>query len=207
MKTNDEGDAEQVAKSDDTNTNNLANLSKYTKDPLVRIYCVFIEVIPSRLPPLIALLSNPSPPLTPSSPTHGNSQTIKYQFISEPLGSFPDILDKSKERIGLSLLLGIMRLNLIKFFSKLIHTISNDYTGDSIYQILDSSRLLHILIDLFHNHPYNNFLHTHVYQIIQHLFHINALAIKQPNEIWTRLPLNYPNQSEEPGNRRSSFGW
>lgn len=86
-----------------------------------------------------------------------------------------------------------MRLNLIKFFSKLIQIISNDYTGDSVYQILDSNRFLHILIDLFYHHIYNNFLHTHVYLIIRQIFYINSLAVQQPNDIWTRVPL--PQQS------------
>lgn len=83
-----------------------------------------------------------------------------------------------------------MRLNLIKFFSKLIHTISNDFTGDHIYQILNSNRLLYILMDLFYHHIYNNFLHTQIYSIIRLIFHINSLAVKQPEDIWTRLPLN-----------------
>jgi hypothetical protein len=92
-----------------------------------------------------------------------------------------------------------MRLNLIKLFAKLIYTISNDYTGDYIYQILDSNRLLHILIDLFHNHIYNNFLHTQVYLIIRLIFHINSLAVKQPNDIWTRTPLINHLQSSNSG--------
>jgi hypothetical protein len=95
-----------------------------------------------------------------------------------------------------------MRLNIIKFFSKLIQTISNDSTGDEIYQILDSNHLLNLLIDLFFNHIYNNFLHTHVYQIIRLIVQINSLAIKQPNDIWTRTPLT--NQSQK-GMRSSSF--
>lgn len=81
-----------------------------------------------------------------------------------------------------------MRLNLIKFFSKLIYTISNDYTGDSIYQILYSNRLLNILIDLFYHHIYNNFLHTQIHLIIRHIVHFNSLAVKQSNNIWTRTP-------------------
>jgi hypothetical protein len=93
-----------------------------------------------------------------------------------------------------------MRLNLIKFFSKLIYTISNDYTGDSIYQILDSNRFLHILIDLFYHHIYNNFLHTQVYLIIRLIFHINSLAVKQPNDIWTRITLPEQCQPSESGN-------
>ncbi len=83
-----------------------------------------------------------------------------------------------------------MRLNLIKFFSKLIYTISNDYTGDHIYQILDSNRLLHIMIDLFYHHIYNNFLHTQVYMIIRLILHINSLAVQQTDDIWTRTPLS-----------------
>ena len=90
-----------------------------------------------------------------------------------------------------------MRLNLIKFFSKLIHTISNDFTGDFIYEILESNHLLNILIDLFSNHIYNNFLHTQVYHIIRHLFFINVLAVKQANDIWTRLPPNNQSQSAD----------
>jgi hypothetical protein len=76
--------------SNETNANVLTNLSVYAKDSLVRIYLILLEVIPSRLPSLIALLSNPSAPLIPSSssssPSHDSSQTVKYQFISEPLG-------------------------------------------------------------------------------------------------------------------------
>jgi len=87
-----------------------------------------------------------------------------------------------------------MRLNLIKFFSKLIYTISNDYTGDNIYEILNSNRLFHILIDLFLQHVYNNFLHTQVYLIIRLIIHINSISIKQPNDIWTRTPLFDQNQ-------------
>ena len=63
------------------NINNLTNLSK---EPLIRIYLSLLEIIPSRLPPLITLLSSSSPPLVSSS--NENSQTVKYQFISEPLG-------------------------------------------------------------------------------------------------------------------------
>ncbi|CAF4604340.1 unnamed protein product [Rotaria sp. Silwood1] len=175
MQVNDEGDTLPVIKSnekssDETNANAFKTLSANVKDPRVQIYLIFLEVIPSRLPSLIALLSNPAAPLIPSSSSQDNSQTVKYQFISEPLGA--------------------LRLNLIKFFSKLIHTISNDYTGDYIYQILDSNRLFNILIDLFYHHVYNNFLHTQVYLIIRLIFHINALAVKQSNDIWTRLSLN-----------------
>lgn len=77
--------------SNETNANVLTNLSVYAKDSLVRIYLILLEVIPSRLSSLIALLSNPSAPLIPSSsssssPSHDSSQTVKYQFISEPLG-------------------------------------------------------------------------------------------------------------------------
>jgi hypothetical protein len=73
--------------SDGTNTNALTSLDSYAKDPLVRIYLILLEIIPSRLSSLIALLSNPSQPLTQSSsPSHDSSQTVKYQFISEPLG-------------------------------------------------------------------------------------------------------------------------
>jgi len=75
----------------ETNANNFTNLSLYAKDSLVQIYLILLELIPSRLPSLIALLSNPSAPLIPSSsssssPSHDSSQTVKYQFISEPLG-------------------------------------------------------------------------------------------------------------------------
>jgi len=87
-----------------------------------------------------------------------------------------------------------MRLNLIKFFSKLIYTISNDYTGDNIYEILNSNRLFHILIDLFLQHIYNNFLHTQVYLIIRLIIHINSISIKQSNDIWTRTILIDQNQ-------------
>ena len=84
-----------------------------------------------------------------------------------------------------------MRLSLIKFFSKLIYTISNDYTGDCIYQELESNRLLQILIDLFYYHIYNNFLHTQVYLIIRLIIHINSLAVKRPDDIWTRTSMTY----------------
>lgn len=86
-----------------------------------------------------------------------------------------------------------MRLNLIKFFSKLIHTISNDYTGDHLYEIFKSNRLFPILIDLFLRHIYNNFLHTQIHLIIRLLIHINSLAVKQPNDIWTRTILQTEN--------------
>jgi len=69
-----------VTKSNE-NTINLTNLAK---DPLVNIYLTLIEIIPSRLPSLITLLSSSSPPLVQS--LNDNSQTVKYQFISEPLG-------------------------------------------------------------------------------------------------------------------------
>jgi hypothetical protein len=67
--------------SDETNTIALITL---TKDPLVCIYLTLLEVIPSRLPSLIALLSSPCASLIP--PSNDSSQTVKYQFISEPLG-------------------------------------------------------------------------------------------------------------------------
>jgi hypothetical protein len=95
FKINDEGDTLPVIKSNGkssnrTNANNITNLSIYAKDSLVQIYLILLEVIPSRLPSLIALLSTPSAPLIPSSssssPSHDNSQAVKYQFISEPLG-------------------------------------------------------------------------------------------------------------------------
>jgi hypothetical protein len=97
-------------------------------------------------------------------------------------------------RSSFFLFVGVMRLNLIKFFSKLIYTISNDYTGDNIYEILNSNRLFHILIDLFLQHIYNNFLHTQVYLIIRLIIHINSISIKQPNDIWTRTSLINQNQ-------------
>ena len=95
MQINDEGDTtlpviKSNEKSSDGTNVNVTNLSVYAKDPLVRIYLILLEVIPSRLPALIALLSKPSAPLIPpsasSSPSHDSSQTVKYQFISEPLG-------------------------------------------------------------------------------------------------------------------------
>jgi hypothetical protein len=91
MQVNDEGDTLPVTNSNEkslngTNVNTLANLSVYAKDSLVQIYLILLELIPSRLPSLIALLSKPSGPLIPSSPSHDSSQTVKYQFISEPLG-------------------------------------------------------------------------------------------------------------------------
>ena len=63
---------------------NITNLTNLAKEPLIRIYMILLDVIPSRLPPLIALLSTSSPPLISSS--NENSQTVKYQFITEPLG-------------------------------------------------------------------------------------------------------------------------
>jgi len=63
---------------------NTITLTNLAKDPLVRIYLTLLEIIPSRLPSLIALLSSSYPPLVPLS--NDNSQTVKYQFISEPLG-------------------------------------------------------------------------------------------------------------------------
>ncbi len=63
---------------------NIVTLTNLAKEPLVRIYLTLLEIIPSRLPSLIALLSSSSPPLISSS--NENSQTVKYQFISEPLG-------------------------------------------------------------------------------------------------------------------------
>jgi len=63
---------------------NIVTLTNLAKEPLVRIYLILLEIIPSRLPSLIALLSSSSPPLISSS--NENSQTVKYQFISEPLG-------------------------------------------------------------------------------------------------------------------------
>jgi hypothetical protein len=92
-----------------------------------------------------------------------------------------------------------MRLNLIKFFSKLIYTISNDYTGDNIYQIFNSNRLFHILIDLLLRHIYNNFLHTQVYLIIRLIIHINSIAVKRSNEIWTRTSLPVQDQLVKSG--------
>ena len=94
---------------------------------------------------------------------------------------------------------GAVRLNLIKFFGKLLQTISNDQTGDQIYQILHKHHLFHILIDLFHHHIYNNFLHTQVYLILRLVLHINAMAVKQPEDIWTRTPLANPVQSSQSG--------
>ncbi len=63
---------------------NIVTLTNLAKEPLLRIYLTLLEIIPSRLPSLIALLSSSSPPLISSS--NENSQTVKYQFISEPLG-------------------------------------------------------------------------------------------------------------------------
>lgn len=178
----------------------MKTLSVNAQNPLVRIYLILLEVIPSRLPSLITLLSNSPEPLiatsiSSSSPNQDSSQTVKYQFISEPLGE--SLFTRVGRKNVSFILVGSMRLNLIKFFSKLINIISNDYTGDSIYQIFDSNRFLHILINLFFHHIYNNFLHTHVYLIIRQIFYSNSLAVKQSNDIWTRLPL--PQQSE-PGN-------
>ncbi|CAF3888458.1 unnamed protein product [Rotaria sp. Silwood2] len=170
MQINDDGNNLTMTESNE-NTSALTNLAN---DHLIRVYLTLIEVIPFRLPSLIALLSVPCAPLIPSS--NDKTQTIKYQFISEPLGS--------------------IRLNLIKFFTKLIYTISNDYTGDNIYEVFNSHRLFHILLDLFVQHVYNNFLHTQIYLIIRLLIHINSIAIKQPNDIWTRTLLKNKKQSE-----------
>ena len=180
-----------------SNETSLKTPSVNAQNPLVRIYSFLLEVIPSRLPLLITLLSNPREPLiatstSSSSPNQDSSQTVKYQFISEPLGESLFTLVGRKN--ASFILVGSMRLNLIKFFSKLINIISNDYTGDSIYQIFNSNRFLHILINLFFHRIYNNFLHTHVYLIIRQIFYINSLAVKQSNDSWTRLPL--PQQSE-----------
>ncbi|CAF1080537.1 unnamed protein product [Adineta ricciae] len=182
MQVNDEGDTSPMTKFyGKLDPNVLKCPTNSTKDPLIQIYLVLLDVLPSRLPPLIALLSNPCAPLVPpsssSSPSHDSSQTVKYQFISEPLGS--------------------MRLNLIKFFSRLMHTISNDYTGDHIYQTLNSNNLLNRLNDLFHNHIYNNFLHTQVYLIVRLLFQISSQAVKESNDIWTRTPLRNESQSSK----------
>lgn len=92
LKINDEGDVLPVIKSndkssDEMNANTIKTLSVNIKDPRIQIYLTLLEVIPSRLPSLIALLSTPSAPLISSSPSHDSSQTVKYQFISEPLGS------------------------------------------------------------------------------------------------------------------------
>lgn len=77
FKINDEGDNLPVTK---TNENEIT-LTNLSKDPLVNIYLTLLEIIPSRLPSLINLLTTPSPPLVPSS-----NDTLKYQFINEPLG-------------------------------------------------------------------------------------------------------------------------
>ena len=72
------------------NTLSQDDLSFDNQDPFVRTYLTFLDVIPSRLPTLIGLLSNPSAPLiasSSSSPSQDSSQTLKYQFISEPLGT------------------------------------------------------------------------------------------------------------------------
>lgn len=79
-----------------------------------------------------------------------------------------------------------MRLSLIKFFAKLIHTVSNDYTGDQLYEVLHTSRLFYTLIDLLLRYVYNNFLHTQVYLTVRLLVNINSLAVKQATDIWTR---------------------
>ena len=80
MQINDEGDTLPVTKSDE----NVVTLTNLAKEPLVRIYLTLLEVIPSRLPSLITLLNSSCPPLISSFVD--NSQTVKYQFISEPLG-------------------------------------------------------------------------------------------------------------------------
>lgn len=72
--------------SDDMNIDAFTNLAEYVNDSRIQVYLTLLEIIPPHLPSLIALLSKSSPPLVPSSPSHDNSQTVKYQFISEPLG-------------------------------------------------------------------------------------------------------------------------
>ncbi|CAF1109873.1 unnamed protein product [Adineta ricciae] len=171
MQIDDESETSPVNKSVENETA-LANLAK---DPLVRIYFTFIEVISSRLPSLINLLS-----LIPSQPlisTNDNSSTVKYQFIYEPLGS--------------------TRLNLIKFFSKLVSTIANDYFGDHIYEIINKNRLFPILIDLFLRHEYNNFLHTQVYFTIRSIVQNNSIAVKQSTDLWTRSKIDKTDQYSE----------
>ena len=78
LKINDESDTTSMEKK-------LAELTNLAGEPLVRIYLILLEIIPSRLPSLIALLSSPSPPLIPSTDKN-NSSPVKHQFISEPLG-------------------------------------------------------------------------------------------------------------------------
>lgn len=83
IQINDEGDHLSVTKSNENaNATALTNLAK---DPLVRIYVNFLDIIPSRLPALIALLSSPSIPINASKTS--NLSTMKYQFINQPLGS------------------------------------------------------------------------------------------------------------------------
>jgi len=165
MEINDEGDALSSTKSSENIQNTLTNISK---EPLMKIYLLILEIMPTRLPGLIQLLSTNCPPLVPS--TNENSQTVKYQFISEPLGS--------------------TRLNLIKVFSKIIQTISNDFTGDKIFEVFNTNRLFSVLLELFLRHIYNNFLHAQFYSIVRSILYINSLAVKQPTDIWTRTSIS-----------------
>lgn len=80
MKINDDASTSTVNNTNE-NTSVLANISK---DPLTGVYLSLLEVLPSRLPSLIALLSTPCAPLAPSS--NDPKKLIKYEFISEPLG-------------------------------------------------------------------------------------------------------------------------
>ena len=82
-KINDIGDTLPVTKSNENATKNVT-LVNLARDPLVRIYLTLLEVIPTRLPPLIAFLTFPCPPLTSS--LHNQSPAVKQQFIHQPLG-------------------------------------------------------------------------------------------------------------------------
>lgn len=92
-------------------------------------------------------------------------------------------------------------MNLIKVLSKLIQIIANDFTGDEVFKLLDSTRLFDFLLDLFDRHIYNNFLHTQVIKLLRVIVQINSVAVKQSNDIWSRTPID--NFSGEKGNSDS----
>ncbi|CAF0914316.1 unnamed protein product [Didymodactylos carnosus] len=184
MQINDEDDT--VVSDKLTTTSNQTNListqqqqqstSSFTlqNDPLIHAYITFLSVLPTRLSSLINVLRIPCPPLMKEQDSQ-NDRPSNLQFITEPLGS--------------------LRLNLIKFFSKLLYTISNDCAGDYIYQIFNECQLPTILCDLFFHYVYNNFLHTQVYSIIRLLFHDVTYSINNPNKVWTRTPSHHEQNS------------
>ncbi|CAF4430369.1 unnamed protein product, partial [Didymodactylos carnosus] len=114
MQINDKDDT--VVSDKLTTTTNQTNListqqqqstssSTLQNDPLIHAYITFLSVLSTRLSPLINVLRISYPPLMKQQDNQ-NDQPSNLQFITEPLGS--------------------LRLNLIKFFSKLLYTLSND---------------------------------------------------------------------------------